>query len=393
MIDIPTAATLLGVSYPQAREAVLRLEGADVLRPVTIGRKRNRAWEAPALLDLLDDFDFEAMTPGGRTAARSHAPKARPWRALGWASGYPRRRADRSRVRGSGRWRCVMMGGVPDTAGASHSLPWKRAAGRSLLADALSIVGLTLTVAVCLIASSDGFAYDAQAYWNPRAYAGAANVPGQVEGAFLYAPPALLVAQALSVIPWAIWLTLYTLAIGLGAWTLAGPLTVFVIFLPQVASEIVIGNIHVFLALVAVYGLRWPALWSFVLLTKVTPGIGLLWFAVRREWRSLGIALGVTAIIAIPTLILAPNLWADWLAMLGRSQGQSDGIPFPLRFLAATLLVVVGARRDWPIVLPVAVMLAQPSLWDVHGLAVLLGVLPYIRRLRFPRPSSPPAPI
>jgi hypothetical protein len=63
VIDIPAVATLLDVSYPQAREAVLRLEGAGILRPVSIGRKRNRAWEAPALLDLLDEFEFEALTP------------------------------------------------------------------------------------------------------------------------------------------------------------------------------------------------------------------------------------------------------------------------------------------------------------------------------------------
>ncbi len=39
-------------------------------------------------------------------------------------------------------------------------------------------------------------------------------------------------------------------------------------------------------------GFRYPATWAFVLLAKVTPGIGLLWFLVRREWRNLAIALG-----------------------------------------------------------------------------------------------------
>jgi len=63
IVDIPSAATNLGVSYPQAREAVLRLEAAGVLRQATIGRRRNRAWEAPALLDLLDAFESEALTP------------------------------------------------------------------------------------------------------------------------------------------------------------------------------------------------------------------------------------------------------------------------------------------------------------------------------------------
>lgn len=78
VIDIPTAAALLGVSYPQAREAVLRLEGAHVLRTVTIGRRRNRAWEAPALLDLLDEFEFEAMTPTTADEPRRGRTPRRP---------------------------------------------------------------------------------------------------------------------------------------------------------------------------------------------------------------------------------------------------------------------------------------------------------------------------
>ena len=74
VIDIPTTATLLDVSYPQAREAVLRLEKASVLRPVFIGRQRNRAWEASALLDLLDDFEFEALTPTRSGEPRRPSP-------------------------------------------------------------------------------------------------------------------------------------------------------------------------------------------------------------------------------------------------------------------------------------------------------------------------------
>ncbi len=75
VIDIPAVATLLDVSYPQAREAVLRLEGAGILRPVSIGRKRNRAWEAPALLDLLDEFEFEALMPTRDGEPRRSSPR------------------------------------------------------------------------------------------------------------------------------------------------------------------------------------------------------------------------------------------------------------------------------------------------------------------------------
>jgi Fic family protein len=75
VIDIPMVATLLDVSYPQAREAVLRLEVAGVLKPVSIGRKRNRAWETPTLLTLLDNFEFEALTPTRAIERRRVSPR------------------------------------------------------------------------------------------------------------------------------------------------------------------------------------------------------------------------------------------------------------------------------------------------------------------------------
>jgi hypothetical protein len=71
--------------------------------------------------------------------------------------------------------------------------------------------------------------------------------------------------------------------------------TLLVLAFPPVALELYHGNIHLLLAAAIGLGLRYPWTWAFVLLTKVTPGVGLIWFAVRREWRQLGIALGVTA--------------------------------------------------------------------------------------------------
>jgi hypothetical protein len=56
--------------------------------------------------------------------------------------------------------------------------------------------------------------------------------------------------------------------------------------------EIVSGNVYVLIAVCAALGLQHASLWAFPVLTKITPGVGLLWFAVRGEWRSLGIALG-----------------------------------------------------------------------------------------------------
>jgi Fic family protein len=77
VVDIPSVRDQLEVSYPQAREAVLRLEEAGVLRQFVLGRRRNRAWEAPSLLDLLDAFEFAAMTPTRSGEPRRTAPRPR----------------------------------------------------------------------------------------------------------------------------------------------------------------------------------------------------------------------------------------------------------------------------------------------------------------------------
>ena len=128
---------------------------------------------------------------------------------------------------------------------------------------------------------------------------------------------------------------------------------------------------------VAVWGLRWPALWSFVILTKVTPGVGLLWFAARREWRHLGIAVGFTAAIAIVSFVVAPGTWFDWVAFL-RTLSPSDGVPLWARLAAAAALVVWGGITDrrWTVVL--AVTIAAPRLY-LQTPAMLVGLLYYVR--------------
>ena len=73
--------------------------------------------------------------------------------------------------------------------------------------------------------------------------------------------------------------------------------------------ELAGGNIHLLLAAAIVLGFRWPAAWSIVLLTKITPGIGLLWFVVRGEWRNLFIALGATALIVAVSFVILPEAW------------------------------------------------------------------------------------
>ena len=103
------------------------------------------------------------------------------------------------------------------------------------------------------------------------------------------------------------------------------PASLLVLALP-VSQEILIGQIHLLLAAAIVLGFRWAGTWAFVLLTKVTPGVGLLWFAVRREWRPLAIALGTTAVDRRGLVRDRPDAWRDWIALLRHDGGtQSSG--------------------------------------------------------------------
>ncbi len=175
----------------------------------------------------------------------------------------------------------------------------------------------------------------------------------------------------------AIWRAILLLAL---VW-LAGPFTVFVLFLVPVASEVNAGNIQLLLAAVIVAGFRWPATWSFVLLTKVTPGIGLLWFALRREWRSLLIAIGVTLAIAAISFIQSPQRWFDWVHLMA-----GNGAPAPppyswsfwQRLPIALAFVVIGAWRGWRWTVPVAATYALPVFYIISP-AMLVGALPFVR--------------
>jgi hypothetical protein len=125
------------------------------------------------------------------------------------------------------------------------------------------------------------------------------------------------------------------------------------------------------------------------LLTKVTPGIGLLWFAVRREWRALGLALTATGLITAFSFALAPGLWFEWLGLLAGSRQDplAFGPPLLVRLPVAAIIVIWGARTDRRWAVPVGAYLALPNLWW-HGLAVLAAiplVMATAQRPRSPR--------
>lgn len=158
--------------------------------------------------------------------------------------------------------------------------------------------------------------------------------------------------------------------------------TLLLLLFPPVLGELWLGNLNILLGLAVVVGMRRPWAWAFILLTKITPGVGLLWFAVRREWRNLAIALVATALIVGVSYALAPWLWSDFLEASRTQIGatvnvprQAAPIPLPLRMAVSAVLVIWGARTDRAWVLPVSVGLSVPFLWW-NAFAVMVAAIP-----------------
>src|SRR6478735_1351028 len=180
--------------------------------------------------------------------------------------------------------------------------------------------------------------------------------------AYVYSPAFLQLVTPLTQLPWQAFMAVWTALLIAAARFLTGPrLLAAGLLFPFAAMEIAGGNVSLLLAAAIVVGFRWPAAWSIVLLTKITPGIGLLWFAVRREWRSLAIALGATAAVAVVSFAILPDQWRTWIDVVMRNvaagkSGTWASVPIPLwiRLPIAVAVVVWGARTDRRWTVPVA---------------------------------------
>ena len=233
-----------------------------------------------------------------------------------------------------------------------------------------------------------GTGQDAYCYWFPSLDDPYARSDWTDPIAYVYSPAFLQLLQPIRVLPWQVYMAIWTGILLAAVFVLTGRKW-FTVGVVLSLMELAGGNIHLLLAAAMVLGFRWPATWALVLLTKITPGIGLLWFVVRGEWRQLFIALGATALIVAVSFVTLPDAWFQWGEVLSRIAGR-DGtwaavpIPFLVRLPFAVALVVWGARTNRRWTVPVAGMLALPALW-YGGLAMLLAVI----ALRDPAPPAP----
>ena len=223
---------------------------------------------------------------------------------------------------------------------------------------------------------------DAYTYWkvdpiDPYS----SSAPGTAQ-AFFYSPAFAQLTAPIHLLPWTLFIALWTVLLTAALVWQAGLLTAIALLLVPVFVDLTVGNIHILLGAAIVLGFRWPWAWAFLFLTKVTPGVGVLWFAFRREWRNLVIALGATALIAAASYVYQPDLWRQWLDLLVAATRAPDWVfivPIPVwfRLPIAVALLFWGARTDRRWTVPLASCIALPVLW-FNGFAMLVAIIPLL---------------
>jgi hypothetical protein len=228
---------------------------------------------------------------------------------------------------------------------------------------------------------------DAYSYWavDSTPYTWESNLE------FRYSPAFLWFLWPLQQLPWEAFLSIWTLAHIAGLiWLRAG----WLLIVPGLNEDVLRGNISVFLAVAVVLAVRRSngAWWAPTLLTKITPGVGLVWHIVRREWSGAAAAVVVTAVVIGVGFAVQPDLWRAWIGTLidaGRTYeiGHPLG-PLAVRTALAAALITLGAwtARAW--LVPVAVFLAVPGLWAFNW--ALLAAVPRLiqRDVREPSPKD-----
>lgn len=245
------------------------------------------------------------------------------------------------------------------------------------IAVAFGAVGVILAIRMELVRP----AADAHAYWlavqGPLTYT---RLPGTWD-AYLYSPLFADLLRPLGLLPWPVFAAVWTVGTAaLFGWLLA-PLRrwavpVWLLCLPEVAN----GNVCALLAVATVVGFRYPAVWGFPLLTKIVSGVGLLWFAVRGEWRRLAAGVVTIGTVVAVSYLLQPGEWQAWVRFLtGQHGGVEDGfVGLAARCAVGVVLVVVAARTDRRWLVPFAVLVVSP----VYALTTVtvLTAIPRLRR-------------
>jgi hypothetical protein len=257
---------------------------------------------------------------------------------------------------------------------AASRVPWR------LAANAFALVALYL---LAIHLGHIGLGPDARSYYDAHGEHLYLGTLGDI--AYAYSPAFAQAIAPLQALPFETFRAIIAGAELLALAYLVGPLPALGIALFQITpmwDEIAFsGNIQIVAAAVLVLALRGNALgWPFLLLTKVTPGIGILWPLMKRKWREAAIGVGVTVVIAGVSFVSAPHYWSEWISwMLGSVDRSGDraGIPHIVRIALAAGLIWYAAHTDRIWLVPLAAAVAAPE-GGGHWL-LLLGMWPLWR--------------
>lgn len=259
-----------------------------------------------------------------------------------------------------------------------ESMPWLR---RLSIAAAILVTAIFATARLLDLYPWNERIFDLWAYWSTRSgFDYAAARPG-VSGAYIYSPAFAHAISPLTALPFSVFAAVWTALLVATLGWLSGWRAFFIGILAPVTMSIAIGQTDLLMAAAIVVGFRWPGAWVVMILTKVTPGIGLVWFAARREWRHLAIAVGATVAVVAISWAIDPAAWRGWIAMLLRfdfptaANGIYLPIPVWVRLPLVALLIAWGARTNRRWVLPIGVCLSLPTVW-LNTPTILIAMLP-----------------
>ena len=262
--------------------------------------------------------------------------------------------------------------------------------GSNLAAFALGWSVVLIAVGAVL-ADPARIGVDSHAYW--MAWRHGLYGPGTSfgeAGAYLYSPAFAASLLPLAALPLRLFqIGWFLLSCGAWAWLLAPVrLPVRIPLLLACAVISLVGNVEWLIALSLVLAARWPSAWAIPMLTKVSFGVGILWYVARAEWRKLAVVLLTLGLVALVTAFLP---WLPWLEFLVSNAGGGYvlgfGVPTWLRAMVAGVVIIWGARTDRFWAIPFAMVLVSPNIWV--GTFTILAAVPRMPRPRRLGPTIP----
>jgi hypothetical protein len=257
------------------------------------------------------------------------------------------------------------------------------AVARLAVSAFLLVVAIFVAIRVLGVYPWNERIFDLWAYWSTRSDLDYALARPGESGVYIYSPAFAHLIAPLTALPLPLFAGLWTAIVaGLLYW-LAGWRAFFLGLLAPVTMSVAIGQLDLIMAAAIVVGFRWPAAWVLPIITKLTPGIGLLWFAARGEWRALSIAALATLAVVGVSFAIDPAAWLGWIGMLARLEFPTPAygvyLPVPLwvRLPLVAILIVWGARTDRRWTLPIAVCFSLPTVW-FNTPTIMVAALPLL---------------